>query len=171
MRMRWIIATKEAIHFHSCSPLRMHHHHLSVVRTNDSYCENGIRFCRAKMQSSTGPVVVRSGEGWEIVNDDGLIYKRQKRELNLSSEVHDPPVQPHIDKHWRRNRKKASLQQLKSRYLAEIEEWEKLFQKLDKPSESKDFQKELPNLTVLESPIVDLSEEKFKNMVEKLSYQ
>ncbi|MCO5580111.1 hypothetical protein L7F22_033978 [Adiantum nelumboides] len=119
----------------------------------------------------TGPVVVRSGDDWEILNDDGLIYKRQKRERHLSSEVLEPPVLPQVDKHWRRNRKKAALKQLKCRYLAEIEEWEKLFQKLENPSENKALHKEFSDSTISENSIVDLSEQKFKNTVEKLSYQ
>ncbi|KAH7296270.1 hypothetical protein KP509_26G016600 [Ceratopteris richardii] len=120
-----------------------------------------------------GPVVIRSGEAWEIVNDDGLIYKRRKKEIVDEPEDLPPPIQSHVDVHWRRNRKKAALHQLKSRYLAEIDEWEKLLQKLENPPETKvsAAEAELSASIVSQNSIVDGSEQKFTNMVENLSYQ
>ena len=55
------------------------------------------------------------------------------------------------------------------RYLAEIDEWEKLFERLDKPPECTPFQKEVSDPEASQNPIIKASEKQFGTLVEKLS--
>ena len=55
------------------------------------------------------------------------------------------------------------------RYLAEIDEWEKLFERLDKPPECTPIQKDVSDPEASENPIIKASEKQFGTLVEKLS--
>lgn len=82
-----------------------------------------------------GPIVELAAEDeWEVVNDDGFVYKRRKRKHNAP-----PPPPPSIstdttttnDEQYLRQRrllKKAALLNLKAKYVQEITEWESLSQ-------------------------------------------
>ncbi|KAL1824643.1 hypothetical protein ACET3Z_011421 [Daucus carota] len=64
---------------------------------------------------------------WELVNDDGFVYKRKKRpRLDISATTSAPPPDPALEEKNRRNRKKRALLNLKAKYEAEISRWELL---------------------------------------------
>eukprot|EP01018_Ginkgo_biloba_P025756 Gb_06141 [translate_table: standard] len=74
---------------------------------------------------------------WEVVNDDGFVYKRRKRNHHI-----DPPPLPpprtssniNDDQYLKQRRllKKAKLLNLKSKYEEEIREWESMSQMLQR---------------------------------------
>ncbi|KAH9288292.1 hypothetical protein KI387_032409 [Taxus chinensis] len=73
---------------------------------------------------------------WEVVNDDGFIYKRRKR-----NHVSPPPIptktttSKHNDDQYIKQRcqtKKEALLNLKEKYVKEIRDWESLAQMLQK---------------------------------------
>lgn len=90
-------------------------------------------------EEKTGPgpgpsVDLAAEDEWEVVNDDGFVYKRRKRKHNAP-----PPTPPPIstdftitnDEQYLRQRrllKKAALLNLKAKYAEEIREWESLSQ-------------------------------------------
>jgi hypothetical protein len=55
------------------------------------------------------------------------------------------------------------------RYLAEIDEWEKIFERLEKPSGCKNFQKDVPELAASQDPGINVSGKQFGTLIEKLS--
>ncbi|KAL3813827.1 hypothetical protein ACJIZ3_015095 [Penstemon smallii] len=65
---------------------------------------------------------------WELVNDDGFVYKRKKRFLDLTatSSSAPPPPDPALERKHRRERKKRALLKLRDKYLKEISQWELL---------------------------------------------
>ncbi|XP_071734978.1 uncharacterized protein [Rutidosis leptorrhynchoides] len=66
-------------------------------------------------------------DDWELVNDEGFVYKRQKRH-NLDSAVAAavPPPDPAAEAKARRERKKKALLNLRTKYEQEIRQWELL---------------------------------------------
>ncbi|XP_076954358.1 uncharacterized protein LOC143628743 [Bidens hawaiensis] len=66
-------------------------------------------------------------DDWELVNDDGFIYRRPKR-LRPESTVAaaDPPPDPAAEAKARAERKKGLLLKLKTKYQQEIAHWELL---------------------------------------------
>ncbi|KAL4577159.1 hypothetical protein LXL04_013263 [Taraxacum kok-saghyz] len=66
-------------------------------------------------------------EDWELVNDDGFVYKRLKRpRLDSTSASAVPPPDPAAEAKARRERKKKALLKLKTKYEQEIQHWEQL---------------------------------------------
>ncbi|GAA0162873.1 hypothetical protein LIER_18873 [Lithospermum erythrorhizon] len=66
-------------------------------------------------------------DGWEIVNDDGFVYKRKKRRLDpTTTSTAPPPPDPAIEETNRRIRKKKTLMKLKEKYQKELSQWELL---------------------------------------------
>ncbi|XP_076903768.1 uncharacterized protein LOC143558917 [Bidens hawaiensis] len=64
-------------------------------------------------------------QDWELVNDDGFIYRRLKRtHLNPTTTV--PPSDPATEAKARRDRKKKTLLTLKTKYQQEIHHWQLL---------------------------------------------
>lgn len=68
---------------------------------------------------------VPEDDDWELINDDGFVYKRKKRPrlLDISATTSAPPPDPVVDEKNRRNRKKKALLNLKDKYEAEIFRW------------------------------------------------
>ncbi|PSS30408.1 Ras and EF-hand domain-containing protein [Actinidia chinensis var. chinensis] len=67
------------------------------------------------------------GDEWELVDDDGFVYKRKKRpRLDLDAAGAPPPPDPaDEDKSWR-ERKRRALTKLREKYQSEIGQWELL---------------------------------------------
>ncbi|GLJ15836.1 hypothetical protein SUGI_0261190 [Cryptomeria japonica] len=73
---------------------------------------------------------------WEVVNDDGFVYKRRKKQRVYDSPI---PTESSISKHnddqyikQRRQTKKMALLKLKEKYEKEIKDWESLSQMLER---------------------------------------
>ncbi|XP_022714990.1 DNA ligase 1 [Durio zibethinus] len=62
-------------------------------------------------------------DAWELCNDDGFIYKREKRRRVLT-EPAPSPGDPEEEEKRRREWKRKNLLRVKERYKKEIEEWE-----------------------------------------------
>ncbi|XVF26770.1 hypothetical protein REPUB_Repub14bG0047200 [Reevesia pubescens] len=62
---------------------------------------------------------------WELCNDDGFIYKREKRRRVLIESA-STPADPEEEERRRREWKRKSLLRVKEKYKKEIEEWENL---------------------------------------------
>jgi len=90
-------------------------------------------------EEKTGPgpgpsVDLAAEDEWEVVNDDGFVYKRRKRK----NDAPPPPPSPistgnttaNDEQYLRQRRllKKAALLNLKAKYAQEIREWESLSQ-------------------------------------------
>ncbi|XAR58232.1 hypothetical protein NMG60_11026646 [Bertholletia excelsa] len=78
---------------------------------------------------------------WELVNDDGFVYKRKKRpRLDPSVTAVAPrPPDPAAEERSRRERKRRALVKLREKYQKEIEQWEHLSNML------KAWQEKAPN--------------------------
>lgn len=65
-------------------------------------------------------------DDWELIHDDGFVYKRKKR-LRLDPAVAaPPPPDPAAERKRRLERRKRALLKLRERYLEEISRWELL---------------------------------------------
>ncbi|KAJ9564202.1 hypothetical protein OSB04_000168 [Centaurea solstitialis] len=64
-------------------------------------------------------------QDWELINDDGFVYKRLKR-LRLHPSTSAAPPDPAIEELNRNKRRKKTLSKLKSKYQKEIHHWELL---------------------------------------------
>ncbi|KAI3748100.1 hypothetical protein L6452_10970 [Arctium lappa] len=66
-------------------------------------------------------------EEWELINDDGFVYKRLKRpRLDPTTAAPAPRPDPAAEAKAYRERKKTVLLKLKSKYQQEIHHWEHL---------------------------------------------
>ncbi|KAL9993867.1 hypothetical protein Hdeb2414_s0002g00071891 [Helianthus debilis subsp. tardiflorus] len=90
-------------------------------------------------------------QDWELINDDGFVYRRLKR-LRPESAVPaaDPPPDPAAEAKARRERKKNLLLKLKTKYQQEIDHWELLSNTLQA---LKDRTQNQPPVVV--SPVLD----------------
>eukprot|EP00249_Psilotum_nudum_P007155 c20348_g1_i1 orf=414-911(-) len=126
----------------------------------------------------TAPTIIHADDDWEVVNDDGFIYKRQKRdpsssgaqipEYRTSRKIPSLGVQ---DDCLQRKKKKEMLLALKARYSKEIEEWESLLSKQTLSSGQCHWLDESPECSVAEE---DSAKEPFNScqaFVRKLSFQ
>ncbi|XVF86627.1 hypothetical protein PTKIN_Ptkin18bG0057600 [Pterospermum kingtungense] len=76
--------------------------------------------------SSSSPTAV-DADDWELCNDDGFIYKRQKRRRVLVEPEPAPSAaDPEVEETRRREWKRKILLKMKERYKQEMEEWETL---------------------------------------------
>ena len=64
-----------------------------------------------------------AADEWELCNDDGFIYKREKRRRVLT-EPEPLPADPEEEGKQRREWKRKNLLRVKKKYKKEIEEWE-----------------------------------------------
>ncbi|OMO66699.1 hypothetical protein COLO4_30424 [Corchorus olitorius] len=77
------------------------------------------------LPSSSQTATATDADEWELCNDDGFIYKRQKRHRVISESAPlqvDPEEEDKRRSEWKRN----CLLRLKEKYKKEIEEWERL---------------------------------------------
>lgn len=65
-------------------------------------------------------------DDWELINDDGFVYKRKKRPRQEAAAAAPPPPDPAVERKHRRERRKRALLKLRERYLEEISRWELL---------------------------------------------
>ncbi|XP_027154015.1 uncharacterized protein LOC113753936 [Coffea eugenioides] len=74
---------------------------------------------------ATTPVNWEPDDEWELINDDGFVYKRRKRpRVDLPSSSSAPGLpDPAVEEQNRRQRKKRALLKLKHKYQQEIEQW------------------------------------------------
>lgn len=64
---------------------------------------------------------------WELINDDGFVYKRKKRpRLDITATSSAPPPDPLVEDKNRKIRRRNALLKLKDRYQAELFRWELL---------------------------------------------
>ncbi|CAK9180424.1 unnamed protein product [Ilex paraguariensis] len=65
---------------------------------------------------------------WELINDDGFVYKRKKRRFDptAASASASTAPDPAAEEKNRRERKKMALIRIKMRYQKEIDQWEHL---------------------------------------------
>nr|VDD27961.1 unnamed protein product [Brassica oleracea] len=72
----------------------------------------------------------REDEEWELCNDDGFVFKREKRsrisDPGETSNPANPELDPAAEERNRRMRKKRTLAKLRSKYRSEIQQWEAL---------------------------------------------
>ncbi|KAL2904582.1 putative RNA pseudouridine synthase slr1629 [Bienertia sinuspersici] len=75
---------------------------------------------------------------WEVINDDGFVYKRKKRRIDPTSLIHaaDPDPDPAVVVKQRRKRKREALVKLKEKYESEICVWNHLSDSLKAMQES-----------------------------------
>ncbi|XP_077234947.1 cryptic loci regulator [Tasmannia lanceolata] len=102
---------------------------------------------------------------WEIINDNGFVYKRRKIQDDSSSvtvPVVVPLPDPEAEAKLQRVRKKKILMKLKDRYRREIEQWEILSSSLrimnDKTQKSSVLESPLKSIQLPEricSPLID----------------
>ncbi|CAI9260782.1 unnamed protein product [Lactuca saligna] len=96
-------------------------------------------------------------EDWELINDDGFVYKRPKRlrvDPTVSTSSVTPPPDPAVEERNRKERKKTILLKLKTRYQQEIHQWEHLSNTLKALQERTQTQ---PLFTALPDPYVSQS--------------
>ncbi|KAL3526103.1 hypothetical protein ACH5RR_014475 [Cinchona calisaya] len=63
-------------------------------------------------------------DDWELINDDGFVYKRKKRPgVECASVSALPLPDPAVEEKNRRERKKRALLKLKDAYQQEIDQW------------------------------------------------
>ncbi|GMI73158.1 hypothetical protein like AT3G27520 [Hibiscus trionum] len=79
--------------------------------------------------SSSLTAMAAAADEWELCNDDGFIYKRQKRRRILT-EPEPAPADPEEEETRRREWKRKNLLRVKEKYKKEIEEWEILSETL-----------------------------------------
>ncbi|CAA3021644.1 Hypothetical predicted protein [Olea europaea subsp. europaea] len=81
-------------------------------------------------------------EEWELINDDGFVYKRKKRPRldPTSSAAPLQPPDPAVEEKNRRRRKKRALLKLKGKYLKEIRQWELLSNTMKEMQENANVQ-------------------------------
>nr|GLL38432.1 uncharacterized protein LOC109178031 [Ipomoea trifida] len=83
---------------------------------------------------------------WELVNDDGFVYKRKKRPRldppTTSSSSHPPLPDPTAEEGNRRERKRTALVKLKQKYQREIRQWEHLSNTLKAMQEKASIQQQ-----------------------------
>lgn len=89
------------------------------------------QFSISRWARETGMAMASSGWGeeddWELINDDGFVYKCKKRpRLDPISSTSAPPPDPVVEEKNRRERKRKALIKLKERYQNEIQQWELL---------------------------------------------
>lgn len=64
---------------------------------------------------------------WELINDDGFVYKCKKRlRLDITPTTSAPPPDPLVEENNRKIRRKKALLNLKEKYQAENFRWELL---------------------------------------------
>ncbi|XP_008230513.1 PREDICTED: uncharacterized protein LOC103329779 [Prunus mume] len=82
----------------------------------------------------SGAAAWEDDEDWELVNEDGFVFKRRKKrrvDPSADSSLRAPPSASAADlqedaEKLRRERKKKSLLKLKTQYQVEIDQWELL---------------------------------------------
>lgn len=65
-------------------------------------------------------------DDWELINDEGFVYKRKRRPFVEPTAAAPAPPDPAVERKHRRERKKRALLKLRDRYLKEISQWELL---------------------------------------------
>ncbi|EPS68231.1 hypothetical protein M569_06543, partial [Genlisea aurea] len=63
---------------------------------------------------------------WELVNDDGFVYRRRKRQRIEATAAKTLPLDAASESRNRRERRKRVLRKLRDKYLAEMSQWELL---------------------------------------------
>lgn len=113
-------------------------------------------------------------EDWELVNDDGFVYKRLKRpRLDSTSASAVPPPDPAAEAKARTERKKKVLLKLKTKYQQEIHHWEHLSNTL---KALQDRMQNQPSSTVLSDQTVSVllensSDSPFQDLTDTLLAQ
>ncbi|KAI3665989.1 hypothetical protein L6452_44627 [Arctium lappa] len=113
-------------------------------------------------------------EDWELINDDGFVYKRLKRlRLHPTTSAAPPPPDPAAEERNRKERKKKILSKLKTRYQNEIHHWELLSNTLKALQNRTQNQPPPPPSTRSPDLLIDLSAEHpsdstFRDLIETL---
>nr|XP_027102941.1 uncharacterized protein LOC113724212 [Coffea arabica] len=82
---------------------------------------------------ATTPVSWEPDDEWELINDDGFVYKHRKRpRVDLPSSTSAPGLSdPAVEEQNRRQRKKRALLKLKHKYQQEIEHQQQKYRQPD----------------------------------------
>ncbi|KAD3641121.1 hypothetical protein R6Q59_003749 [Mikania micrantha] len=117
-------------------------------------------------------------EKWELVSDDGFVYKRLKRQpvdSIITTVSTAPPSDPAAEERNRRERKKIMLLKLKTRYQEEIQNWEFLSNTLKALQDRMQIQPQptaFPDLPVsVSSSTEHLLDSAYREIVETLLVQ
>ncbi|KAL6960328.1 hypothetical protein U1Q18_038291 [Sarracenia purpurea var. burkii] len=86
-------------------------------------------------------------DDWEVINDDGFVYKRKKRPrldpATTTSAADPPPPDLAAEGRNRRERKRRALTKLREKYQREIDQWEHLSNMLRALKEKAENQQQL----------------------------
>lgn len=87
---------------------------------------------------------------WELINDDGFVYKRKKRSrLDITATTSAPPPDPLVEENNRKIRRRNALLKLKDKYQAELFRWELLSNTLtDLNSQTQNAEKRFQKIDV-----------------------
>ncbi|XP_024975771.1 uncharacterized protein LOC112513664 [Cynara cardunculus var. scolymus] len=111
-------------------------------------------------------------EDWELINDDGFVYKRLRLHPTTSA-AHPPAADPAVVERNRNERKKTILAKLKTRYQKEIHDWELLsntLQALQNRTKTQPPPSMSPDLSISQSP-EHSSDSTFRDLTETLLIQ
>lgn len=93
-------------------------------------------------------------DDWELINDDGFVYKCKKRpRLDPIASTSAPPPDPVVEEKNRRERKRKTLIKLKERYQNEIHQWELLSNTLKGLNIKSEHQRQLLQLEINQLPV------------------
>ncbi|XP_057542810.1 uncharacterized protein LOC130821162 [Amaranthus tricolor] len=75
--------------------------------------------------SSTSTAPNWDSNEWEVVNDDGFVYKHKKRRIDPTSiaRAPDPQIDPSLEINKKRKRRRADLRKIIQKYQTEIDRW------------------------------------------------
>ncbi|XP_047318498.1 uncharacterized protein LOC124921843 [Impatiens glandulifera] len=105
---------------------------------------------------------------WEFINDDGFVYKRQKRYPDPTITTDAPPsTDPLAEEHNRKETKKRALMNLRLKYQEEISRWELLSNMLKAMQDKALSSSQLSNSS-LQSPVVLLTGNVYHRQLDEL---
>lgn len=114
---------------------------------------------------------------WELINDDGFVYKRKRRRLDTTSIPEQPPANSATeDKKNHLEWKKKALLKLKERYQREIRQWEHLSNTLNNmrqknPRQINDLSQSTDQFTAPPAPLPESALSNSRQLVDQLLSQ
>lgn len=121
---------------------------VKIARPFQIFVKIGLFLYLKQFSRSSKPMAALdwADEEWELINDDGFVYKRKKRPRldppATSSSSHPPLPDPTAEENNRRERKRSALVKLKQKYQREIRQWEHLSNTLKAMQEKASIQQQ-----------------------------